>query len=303
LKPEQQALVNEHIGLVRLHLRKRVPTPREPQRAREYEDLFQEGCVALVRAAARYNPRRHGPFAAYALPRIRGAVHAALTERFCTIHVPARARREAAQGGEPAKKPWPTVFDGLGETARLEQATAPDSSPRGETIRHTLRRRYEWAVQYALDELRSLPWRRRDPSAILARIAGERLLISSGCERTALRQIARDFDVSSGRVCAYEQKLVEQVQRRLASDRQAALLLELASQQPEGFDGGLDEGDRDRLLQAELDDFEQRFAQLALPARAELTYRLIERSASAIVEVVRNLYHLTLSETGEPRLA
>ena len=51
LSADQQALVARNLGLVGLHLRNRVPTPRQPMRQREYEDLFQEGCLALIRAA------------------------------------------------------------------------------------------------------------------------------------------------------------------------------------------------------------------------------------------------------------
>ena len=54
LTEEQRQLVTRHIGLVGVHLRTRVPTPYQPTRDREREDLFQEGCIALVKAARRY---------------------------------------------------------------------------------------------------------------------------------------------------------------------------------------------------------------------------------------------------------
>ena len=106
LTPEQQSLVSANIGLVGVHLRNRVPTPRQPTRQREYEDLFQEGCVALARAASSYDASQHGSFAAYALPRIRGAIHAALYEYFTTIRVPTRAcknaKRDPSDDNNPA---------------------------------------------------------------------------------------------------------------------------------------------------------------------------------------------------------
>jgi len=302
LTHSQQQLVNQHIGLIRLHLRNRVPTPQEPQRNREYEDLFQEGCVALVRAASRYQPDRHGSFPTYALPRIRGAIHAALTEKFSMVHVPTRARLAAAHSKE-AEPGWPTVFEGLDDALQIASPTKSCTLESQGTIRHALRQRYEMATRHALADLQSRTWPRRDPSPIMARIAAEHLFIAEESQRTPLRQIARECNISSGRIGDYTQKLKEVMKQHFQADAQVPLLIRFAREDSDGFDGILESQRQEEILQAELDDFESRFAELSTPARAELTYRLIEQSTPAVTEVVRNLYWLSLSETTESLLA
>src|SRR4030042_288579 len=90
LTTEQKDLVYQHINLVSMHIRNNVPTPDAPRRKREYEDLFQEGCLGLIRAAIRYEKTRDGEFAAYALPRIRGTIFKAIHHKFSIIHLPFR---------------------------------------------------------------------------------------------------------------------------------------------------------------------------------------------------------------------
>ncbi len=301
LTPAQQALASEHIGLVGLHLRKRVPTPREPTRDREYDDLFQEGCVALVRAAARYQPKRDGSFPAYALPRIRGGIFAALHECFSTIRVPLRAAARARSRKEPVhatQRPVHTLDEKL--TLEAPPTVAADVEPGADTIRHVIRRRFEQAVRDGLAELQGRSWTRRNPCAIMKRLAAERLLIPDESERTPLRQIAREAGVSSSRASAYEQHLIATIGRHFALDPQLQMLVEFAQHDPAGFDGLVDEGRREILSRTQLKAFENQFEQLEPPARAELIYRLIERSGAVIPEIARNLYRLTLSDSDEP---
>lgn len=300
MTPEQQALASRHIGLVGVHLRTRVPTPDGPMRHREYDDLFQEGCVALARAAVRYDPRRDGEFAAYALPRIRGAIHTALHERFSIIPVPARVTARARASGRPSPFPAQAPPDALSENLAIEVPIDPMPRGRGETIRHAVRRRFERAVRQAMAELRNRRWRRRNPCSIMACIAAERLLISQECERTPLRQIARQTGVSSSRASAYERQLTDTVSQHLARDVQVALLVQFASEDPAGYESRVDQRRRELLQQAELDTFDARFQTLERSARAELIYAMIEHSAAAVPEVARNLHHLTDSDDCKP---
>ncbi len=69
--PEPDALVRAHMKLVRKiawHVHGHVSS------AIEVEDLTQIGLVALVEAAARYEPREGASFAGYAAIRVRGAM-------------------------------------------------------------------------------------------------------------------------------------------------------------------------------------------------------------------------------------
>jgi len=302
LTPEQRSLVAANIGLVGVHLRNRVPTPRQPTRQREYEDLFQEGCVALARAAATYNASRHGPFAAYALPRIRGAIHAALHEYFSTIRVPIRICKRAKQDTDEANERHPalnSVQELTPEVARHLPAAIPTGRG-GETIRHAIRQRYERAVRLALADLQTRSWRQRNPLPIMRRLAAERLLIAQEDERTPLRQIARESGISSGRISAYERQLADAVRAHFATDPQLPLLTAFAREDTQSYGGIVDDQRRRQLSQVELDAFAERFAKLDRARQAELVYGLIERSASAVGEVVRNLYRLTIAHDPEP---
>ena len=74
LTDEQRRLVRKNIGLVAVHLRRYVRNLEVPRSDREWEDLFQEGCLALIRAALTFRTERGIPFAAFALPPRRSTV-------------------------------------------------------------------------------------------------------------------------------------------------------------------------------------------------------------------------------------
>jgi len=298
LDADRRALVAEHLGLVGVHLRRFVPTPLLPTRHREYEDLFQEGCVALARAAARYDPARDGSFASYALPRIRGAIHAALYEYFATVRVPVRKVRKAAR--VTRAKGGADSYSVQELTARMcARLEAPRTcGAHEETVRHVLWQRFERAVRLALEDLRKRRWRRRDPVAIIERIAAERLLISEETDRTPLRRIAREAGVSSSRVCEYEALLMRTVRRYLARDVQARLLVRWAANDTQGFHAPIDDQQRWMLRRADMRRFMKRFQRLDRQRRAEVVYSLMERSTSALEEVVCNLYRLCGEDEG-----
>lgn len=302
LTPQQQKLVADNLGLIGVHMRHRVPTPRFPTRQREYDDLFQEGCLALMRAAQTYDPGRHGAFAAYALPRIRGAVHIAIHEHFATVRVPCRQAKESAAASAARGLTENPVQELTPELAR-ELAVSDQPGRSGETIRHVLRRRFERAVKLAIAELHARTWRHRNPLPIMERIAAERLLIPGESGRTALRQIARDFNISSGRASAYENQLTAAVHTQLAADTQVAALIRMAKEDAHGFDAQLDWTQREVLLKTEVTGFEARFVRLSRTDRAEVIYSLIERTTQAADEVVRNLYRLAIGREDEATTA
>ena len=299
LTPRQQTLVRDHVGLVGLHLRTRVPTPEEPRREREYEDLFQEGCVGLLRAAVGYDPERDGPFARFALPRIRRDVHLALRERFSLIRVPVRAaderRRDPDRVLDPALEPTASL------TAEPLVDNPPDARPpaEAETLRLALRRRFERAVAAALAELRARTWQYRNPCQIMARIATERLLIDDPQARTPLRRIAHEVSVCVSRVIAYERQLTTVVGQHFATDPHPPLLLAFVHEDPAGFGGVLDPVRRRRLARAELETFETRFGALERGDQGALLIDMLQRF-TVVSEIARNLYQLTLRDEPEP---
>ncbi len=115
---EQRGLVADNVGLVRVHLRRYVRPFGGPQRDREWEDLFQEGCLGLIRAATTYSASRGIPFAAYALPRIHNAVSRALHERFATVKIPVKRRRRAVGDRHSPDAPSPIGDDASSASTR-----------------------------------------------------------------------------------------------------------------------------------------------------------------------------------------
>jgi RNA polymerase sigma factor (sigma-70 family) len=300
LSPERKALAAKHVGLVGLHLRHHLPRYLFTKKHREYSDLFQEGCLALIRSAITYDPDCDGPFfQTYALPRIRGTVCSALQEQFRTIRVPARARkadRAKLDDGGVAR----VVIQELTSEMAEELAAGDSVGQDEETIHDLIRERYQRSVRLALAELRRKPWRQRNPIAIMERVAEERLLVPRECGQASVRQIARDFGVSKGRVSAYERNLLEVVRRHFGADPQVPLLVRFAREDELGFAGRMDAERRWRLTQADLQAFAEHYADLPRSAKAELVYEMIERSATAVSEVACNLYRLTADREPAP---
>lgn len=292
LNEAQRALVEAHIGLVGLHMRNFVATPLHPMRQREYDDLFQEGCVALARAAASYDASRNGSFASYALLRVRGAIHTALHEYFATIRVPMRKVKQAARDRRTQSAPALHIVQELSGVLAARLETSASSVEPTETIRHLVHARFEWAVELALTDLRQRAWRLRDPTPIMERLAAERLLISTECDRTSLRRIAAETGISSGRACEYEQLLIQTVGRYMADDIRVRLMLRWAKRDARGFNATLDARQQRMLSRADARRFLARFQQLEHIRKAEVVYALVAHSTDALEEVVRNLYRL-----------
>ena len=115
----REALVKENLPLVR-HLVKRFQ-----DRGREYDDLFQYGCLGLLKAIDRFDPAFGTAFSTYAVPVILGEIRRFLRDDG-SIHVArsikenARRVEEARQGMLQASGREPTV-DELCEALDLER--------------------------------------------------------------------------------------------------------------------------------------------------------------------------------------
>jgi len=296
LTGEQRALAARNLGLVGVHLKRNVPRSGPPTRSRERDDLFQEGCLALVRAARTYDPVEHGgSFAAYALPRIRSAVHWALHEYFPTIRVPVRVNRAKGERGGCGFADRPPVAEELSyEIARDLPARSPVCE--GEvTIWHAVRERYRRAVRLAVAEVQAGVRRGKNAAKIVEAVAEERLLISRPERQTSLRAMARRLGTHKSRVMAHENRLRSSVRRHFAADPQLPVLIRLARRDPEGFAGRLDREKRRELRRAEVQCFAGQFADLSRSAKADLVYRMIEQTVPAVTEMACNLYRLTNS--------
>lgn len=293
LTPAQRELAARHIGLVGVHLRTRLSARRKTAAGRqELDEFFQAGCLALVQAAARYDPGRDGNFPAYALPRIRRAVHAAILAGRSVLHVPYRiASARTGPSLPPCTADTRQLAGGSPRATAVPAPYRPQSD--GETIRHALRRRFERAARQAGDRLAGQFRHRPNAAEIFRRITAERVLVSDPAARTPTRRLAGDLGLSSSQITEYEQRILAVTRDQLRDDAPTGLLIRFAGQDPAGFDGIVDARRRRKLARAEIRAFDRRFAALDPAEQARTLYLLVERSAGAVREVARNLFRLT----------
>lgn len=273
LTDRQQRLVEANIGLVHVHLSRFVDVRQPPTRSREADDLYQEGLLGLMRAAATFDPDRHGAFAAFALPRIHSAVSQALYEQFSTVRVPAKVQRQAARArsttepGEMNQPGRPPTVRALGEyqdqlVARGSGLSVSGDTANGATVGQRLRDVYIAALRAAAAAWLPTQRTRADRQELVERLINDRLLIPEPEHRTTLRQIARDLGSSTSYVRDCEQALLQQIGCVLDTDPEARALQQTARRSEHGYATPIDEALQIRLQRVMHEAFLQRFARL-----------------------------------------
>lgn len=311
LNEEQRQLVEENTGLINVHIRKFVSLPRSPHRQREYDDLFQEGCLALMQASQTYSEDRHGPFAAYAIPRIHHAVSIALYERFATVRVPAksikRARERQRNRHESDRhRPEPALvdthnmadgsYDGPVACANRHRPSATGGSAgrpwRGKspTLRDRLREKYEAAVREGAARIAASGRGRQDRGALIQRFVEDRLLIPEPSSQTSKRQLARDFECSIGRVQSCEETLVAEIRNLLSEDDEFKAVLGFSRSEEDGMDAIIDDAVVRELDHVARDGFAVRFAALPAESQATVLRELVRRSIGSLSRFAARLF-------------
>lgn len=304
LTREQRELVSRNVGLVGVHLRRCVRAPAGPTRRCEREDLYQEGCLALVRAATEYDPSRHGAFQGYAINRIHSAVSQAIYEKFATVHVP----YQVARGHRPDPRAPGVTTDAVGSPPRRSElrartgdgvvsgvdlsrlAARPARTGHGETLGDRLRELIAAHGEAAATEMIGRTRGRDDRERMVRSVLHERVLVPEAEGRRPLRQFARELSCSASRIVACEQRLLALLRERLDHDAGYACLRELAADRPEGFDGLLTDRDDAELAAAELEQFDQTFAAGEADERGEMLIRLADRVSGGAGRLARVLY-------------
>lgn len=218
LSTERAAMVWDYLPLVRAHIRRRVKCQEDVIR-RCADDLFQEGCVGLIRAALRFDPGGGISFAAFARARIRGAVSRALRRqsdrRWMTVP---EGVRVVAEGWLPD----PEDEDADGRRSRVDLE---------DRLRRTLRRaellladQQTWASAKLEQETGPAGMKHRvvelDPEQgrrLRARIVKHMLRVDDE-EPESLREIARKVGVPFSRARRCVRDLRVATQMLLAAD-------------------------------------------------------------------------------------
>lgn len=284
LTDEQRRLVADHLGLVGMHLKRHVPGLSRPTRDREWDDLFQEGCIGLARAAASYDPAGGIPFPSFAQRRIQKAVRLALQGAFLTVRVPEiRPNRST----DPAGYPRVTGLDRTTESRRASRRHDPAAGVEeevavergGETIGQAIRRRYDAAVGEAVRSVLNDPDAcGADRGRLVERVAKERVSIPEEAYRVPLRRLAQSTGSSYARVRYAERRLTEVVRESLHRDAAMDVLRVAARRSEEGVGGPLSETDVKALDEAARRRFVEAFEAAAVKRQGVALMSAMRRS-------------------------
>lgn len=303
LTDEQRRLVRENIGLVGVHMRRFVRPIAMPRRDREWEDLFQEGCMGLIRAAVAFREDRGIAFAAFALPRIHNAVSRAFQNKFSTVAIPPLPGRSGRDKGDPTEPPAqrrrPTVHNLSDEAeARIPDRAKHDPNEGGdrtyETIGDRLRGKYERAVGHASRALARGSSTRGDRGELVRVLTEERYLVPQEESRTALRQIARQTKSSYARVAQCDKQLGEAVRRALACDPEFEALRRHARADSAGSYAAIDDDLDRRLARISASEFGSRLEKASPDEQARMILSLLQTTQTDMDELVRaSVTHLS----------
>ncbi|UCE61427.1 MAG: hypothetical protein JSU63_06695 [Phycisphaerales bacterium] len=301
LSHEQNRLVEENLGLVSVHLRRHVHNLGQPRRDREWEDLFQEGCMGLIAAALRYRTERGIAFAAFALPRIHSAVTRALEAKFSTVRIPPKrgAREDTSANNAYAlactdtkTSQKPKVYSLAEEAASrlVDDRAAGRAIPSGETIGRRLRDKYERAVAAAGKAIAAKISTRSDRDKLVGMLIEERFLVPDVETRRPLRRIARDTSSSYARVAQCEKQITAAVARILSSDPEFGELRRRMSTHPMGADLPIDDEIECSLVSAGADELVRRFQSADGPDQAHVLKVVLEGSHADIAGIIRGRF-------------
>ncbi|MBI4719176.1 MAG: sigma-70 family RNA polymerase sigma factor [Planctomycetes bacterium] len=292
LSAEQARRVRENLGLVGVHLRRHARLWRGGRRGADWDDLFQEGCLGLLEAAARFDPEAGIPFAAYALPRIRRAVSQALRTGFGSRRRPrsrpGQSPGTGAQGAASMIAEGPNLVPLTEELQRTLAAAAERPEAHGaETVGERVRHLFEQAVRAAGEHLAGRATCREDRRRLLDLLIHERLLLPQEEARRPLRQIARDTGSSYARVAQCETQLVARVRELLEADPEFCELVRRLRTRPAGGDRPIDAELERHLCATAEEELMRRFRNADPSRRSQWVHELFRTAYGDLEPVVR----------------
>ncbi|MCH7700199.1 MAG: hypothetical protein IID37_00810 [Planctomycetes bacterium] len=304
LTPDQKRLVEENLGLVGVNLRRYSQPWSAPRRDREWDDLFQEGCLALMDAARSHQPERGIPFPAYALPRIRAALGIAIERVFTNIRTPLRRRRRRVAGDDesgdqtsryPQQVPGDRELDSRPCVARHD----PGMQPMGETVGDRVRSRFDRAVGKAVADVSALPDRRGDLPQLVHQIVDGRLTMPDEESRCSLRGLAEKTGSTYGRVVECEQRLLARMRYHLNNDPVFAFLRRWARDHVTGVHTPIDADLEQKLTERLAEEWDLRYRSASQEERARALMRLARTTQASDAGLAEKLFAQAPARTRE----
>jgi len=278
LTAKQRQLVSNNLGLIGVHIKRFVHSLRFPHCDREWDDLFQEGCLGLIDAAKRFGPVSDMTFPTFALPRIRNAVNKALNNNYNMIYVPQKQRLKKFHDNV-FHIPIPEMTYINNDEAIAEMPTSPSLIAPIQTIGDHVRERYESAVYKASESMMRQKTTRGDRRLLIETIIEHRMLIPDKENKTALRQIARNTQSSYGRVAQCEKQFNKMVREVLDADPEFLAMKRYAKTTPLGLDNPVDEALNESLRQASSEEMLRRYRKADPAGKASLLWRVMESNS------------------------
>jgi hypothetical protein len=279
LTEERQRLVRDNIGLVAVPIRRIFGVVRQPSRDREWDDLFQEGCLGLMQAAATFDPASNIAFTTYALMRIQNAVCRAATRAFQTV---------ARAPDQPAKR---VPLAHIAAPGRRDAAARDEKIAMVETIGVRLRHKYERAVRRAAEAVARRRAGQGRPTPVLALLMRDRYLVPDEDFRVSLRQIARNSGTAYASAVRADKALAAETRRLLRADPEFRELQRLARSHPEGLETPCNESVDRRLVHASADEMVRAMRAGPAARRARLLDLLEQLTSIGWDDVVRHRLH------------
>ena len=255
LSEDQRRRVEQHRGLVAMHLRRHAAKYGVWRHKHDWADLYQEGCLGLIEAALHYSEGCGIPFPLYALPRIQRAVSDAIRHSATT-----------ALEVRPARNRFGPI-----QPVRLPDRRRPHPDPDGHT---SVGRRLHDKCLRALDRAKSdvslgiSP--RGDRGQLVNLLLEQRWRIPDSRHKTALREIARRTKSSIARVIQCDKRLARFAKEALEHDPEFDTLRRLIKTMPDGADSAVDCQVEGQLAQSSAKEFERRFSQACAADRERL---------------------------------
>lgn len=217
----RDALVRDNLPLVHYALR------RFRDRGAEYDDLFQWGCVGLIKAIDRFDPKYEVKFSTYAVPLILGEIRRVLRDDGAvhisrTIQENAARVRKCRDAFVQSNRREPTISE-LAQAANLSDEDAllavnagacvksldapvggTDDARLGDVLRGGDMEDVEGRIALA-QMLKSLPAEERT------------LILRRYFRRHTQTEIARDMGVSQVQVSRMEHKILNRLRQQLTS--------------------------------------------------------------------------------------
>ncbi len=246
LSDQQRRRVESHLPLVSLTLGGLDDLVRRHRIAGQFQELFQEGSLALVDAVRTHDAARHGRFAPFAMARIHFAVSKFVHETRSVIRVPFIVQRRHRRRSRDEKErhrpnPSPRVLRLTrpgGVVARSASSPSDPFDPPGDdapTIGDVVRERYDSAAHRVATAMAASSRAAPDRRQAVEKCKAGRWMIPEPDERDSLRDVARSLKCPPSRVEYCESRFLCQVGELLEADPSLQALIRLSRRSPHGM--------------------------------------------------------------------